>query len=51
MCRATHAHRTRKKMWHEAYPDVSFEQVDDIVRNLRKREQEAQQLQQRIEKA
>lgn len=40
-----------KKMWHETYPDVSFEQVDDIVRHLREREREAQQLQQRIEKS
>ncbi|WP_231563766.1 hypothetical protein [Anoxybacillus sp. KU2-6(11)] len=38
-------------MWHEAYPDLSFEQIDALVSDLREREREAQQLQQRIEKA
>lgn len=38
-------------MWHEAYPDVSFEQIDALVSNLRERDREAQQLQQRIEKS
>ncbi|CUA79287.1 AAA family ATPase [Anoxybacillus suryakundensis] len=38
-------------MWYEAYPDVSFEQIDALVSDLRQREGEAQQLQQRIEKS
>jgi len=40
-----------KKIWHETYPDVSFEQVDEMLHELREREREAQHLQQRIEKS
>ncbi|ACJ34587.1 AAA family ATPase [Anoxybacillus flavithermus] len=40
-----------KKMWHKTFSDVSFEQVDAMLSDLREREREAQQLQQRIEKS